>query len=78
MRNNAIGCAILLAVIEGVGIAFGRMMAENTYLLEVTRQCSPESLLKRRSNSLHRRYEVSVRRLEIMVLWEERQQVVWL
>lgn len=32
MRNNAIGCAILLAVIEGVGIAFGRMMAENTKL----------------------------------------------
>jgi len=32
MRNNAIGCAILLAVIEGVGIAFGRMMAEGTKL----------------------------------------------
>jgi import inner membrane translocase subunit TIM17 len=32
MRNNAIGCAILLAVIEGVGIAFSRMMAENTRL----------------------------------------------
>jgi mitochondrial import inner membrane translocase subunit TIM17 len=32
MRNNAIGCAVLLAVIEGVGIAFGRMMAENTRL----------------------------------------------
>jgi len=32
MRNNDIGCAMLLAVIEGVGIAFGRMMAENTRL----------------------------------------------
>ena len=34
MRNNAIGCAVLLAVIEGVGIAFGRMMAENNTRLE--------------------------------------------
>lgn len=32
MRNNAIGCAVLLAVIEGVGIAMSRMMAENTRL----------------------------------------------
>jgi import inner membrane translocase subunit TIM17 len=32
MRNSAIGCAILLAVIEGVGIGFQRMMAENTRL----------------------------------------------
>jgi mitochondrial import inner membrane translocase subunit TIM17 len=32
MRNGAIGCAILLAVIEGVGIGFQRMMAENTKL----------------------------------------------
>jgi mitochondrial import inner membrane translocase subunit TIM17 len=32
MRNSAIGCAILLAVIEGVGIGFQRMMAENTAL----------------------------------------------
>jgi import inner membrane translocase subunit TIM17 len=32
MRNNAIGCAVLLAVIEGVGITFSRMMAENTRL----------------------------------------------
>jgi len=29
-RNSAIGCACLLAVIEGVGIGFQRMMAENT------------------------------------------------
>lgn len=29
MRNGAISCAILLAVIEGVGVAFNRMMAEN-------------------------------------------------
>jgi len=28
MRNGAIGCAILLAVIEGVGIAIGRVMSE--------------------------------------------------
>lgn len=34
MRNGAIGCAILLAVIEGVGIGFQRMMAENTTKLE--------------------------------------------
>lgn len=32
IRNGAIGCAILLAVIEGVGIGFQRMMAENTKL----------------------------------------------
>lgn len=32
MRNGAIGCAVLLAVIEGVGIAFQRVMAENTRL----------------------------------------------
>jgi import inner membrane translocase subunit TIM17 len=31
-RNSAIGCAILLAVIEGVGIGFQRMMAEGTHL----------------------------------------------
>ena len=29
-RNSAIGCGILLAVIEGVGIGIQRMMAENT------------------------------------------------
>lgn len=32
VRNGAIGCAILLAVIEGVGIGFQRMMAENSRL----------------------------------------------
>ncbi len=31
-RNSAIGCAVLLAVIEGVGIGFQRMMANNTRL----------------------------------------------
>ena len=31
-RNNAIGCAVLLAVIEGVGIGFQRLMADNTKL----------------------------------------------
>lgn len=34
-RNSAIGCACLLAVIEGVGIGMQRMMADNTKL-EVT------------------------------------------
>lgn len=31
-RNSAIGCAVLLGVIEGVGIGFQRMMAGNTKL----------------------------------------------
>lgn len=31
-RNSAIACGCLLAVIEGVGIAFQRMMADNTRL----------------------------------------------
>ena len=31
-RNSAIGCACLIAVIEGVGVGFQRMMAENTRL----------------------------------------------
>lgn len=31
-RNNAIGCAVLLAVIEGVGIGFSKMMAGGTKL----------------------------------------------
>jgi import inner membrane translocase subunit TIM17 len=31
-RNGAIGCAILLAVIEGVGIGFSKMMAGGTKL----------------------------------------------
>lgn len=34
-RNGAIGCAVLLAVIEGVGIGFQKMMAGSTKL-EVT------------------------------------------
>lgn len=29
-RNSAIGCGILLALIEGVGIGLNRMMAPNT------------------------------------------------
>jgi len=32
MRNNAIACGVLIGVIEGVGIAMSRMMAENTRL----------------------------------------------
>lgn len=47
-RNSAIGCAILLAVIEGVGIGIQRMMAENTRL-DVRLQTSPSL-----SNELHR------------------------
>ena len=31
-RNGAIGCAVLLAVIEGVGIGFQRMLAGSTKL----------------------------------------------
>lgn len=31
-RNSAIMCGIFLAVIEGVGIGFQRMMADNTKL----------------------------------------------
>lgn len=31
-RNGAIGCAVLLAVIEGVGIGFQKMMAGSTRL----------------------------------------------
>ena len=36
-RNGAIGCAVLLAVIEGVGISFQKMMAGSTKL-EVSRR----------------------------------------
>lgn len=36
-RNSAIACGCLLAVIEGVGIGFQRMMAENTRLDVSTR-----------------------------------------
>lgn len=32
MRNGAIGCAVLLAVIEGVGIGIGKYFAGNTKL----------------------------------------------
>ncbi|OLN97028.1 Mitochondrial import inner membrane translocase subunit tim17 [Colletotrichum chlorophyti] len=31
-RNGAIGCAVLLAVIEGVGIGFGKLMSGSTKL----------------------------------------------
>jgi import inner membrane translocase subunit TIM17 len=31
-RNGAIGCAVLLAVIEGVGITFQKMLAGGTKL----------------------------------------------
>lgn len=39
-RNGAIGCAVLLAVIEGVGIGFQKMFAGVTKL-EVSWQASP-------------------------------------
>lgn len=42
-RNNAIGCAILLGVIEGVGIGFQKMMAGSTKL-EVSGAISNSSL----------------------------------
>jgi import inner membrane translocase subunit TIM17 len=42
-RNGAISCAILLAVIEGVGIGFQKMFAGTTKL-EVGRQDSPSAL----------------------------------
>lgn len=42
-RNSAIGCALLLAVIEGVSISMQRMMAENTRL-DVRIFFSPASL----------------------------------
>lgn len=38
-RNGAIGCAVLLAVIEGVGIGFQKMLAGSTKL-EVSIPCS--------------------------------------
>lgn len=41
-RNGAIGCAVLLAVIEGVGIGFQKMMAGSTKL-EVSRPGQPAS-----------------------------------
>lgn len=50
MRNGAIGCAVLLAVIEGVGIGIGKYFAGNTKL-EVS------SLLSRASLSSGVRWE---------------------
>ena len=44
-RNSAIGCAILLAVIEGVGIGIQRVMAENTRLDVRTFLCPPPLFL---------------------------------
>lgn len=42
-RNGAISCAILLAVIEGVGIGFQKMFAGTTKL-EVSRQDGSDAL----------------------------------
>lgn len=43
-RNGAIGCAVLLAVIEGVGIGFQRMLAGSTKL-EVRISSHPSSVI---------------------------------
>jgi hypothetical protein len=51
-RNSAIGCACLLAVIEGVGIGFQRMMAENTRL-DVSIPCPTLLLHVYVSNNYH-------------------------
>lgn len=48
-RNSAIGCGILLAVIEGVGIGIQRMMAENTRL-DVRLSSSPLPLPTTQTN----------------------------
>lgn len=45
-RNGAIGCAVLLAVIEGVGIAFQRMLAGSTKL-EVSKHARLAASLSR-------------------------------
>jgi import inner membrane translocase subunit TIM17 len=44
MRNNAIGCAVYLAVTEGVGIIFSRMMAGNTSI-ELPRAPQPAAVI---------------------------------
>lgn len=46
-RNGAIGCAVLLAVIEGVGIAFSKMMAGSTKLEVKQSPCYHSNLLLR-------------------------------
>ncbi len=43
IRNGAIGCAVLLAVIEGVGVGFQRMMAGSTKLEVSTNKTQPVS-----------------------------------
>ncbi|RYP90828.1 hypothetical protein DL770_003037 [Monosporascus sp. CRB-9-2] len=42
-RNGAIGCAVLLAVIEGVGIGFQRMLAGSTKLEDAKRPNEDET-----------------------------------
>lgn len=70
-RNGAIGCAVLLAVIEGVGIAFQRMLAGSTKL-EVSNQAGPS-----RQSRIHV-FNSSVflrchhRRLQTTTPWYER------
>lgn len=71
-RNGAIGCAVLLAVIEGVGIAFSKMMAGSTKL-----EVSPDKPINPacRSNSDQDFYRYHNRRPRTARLWYERTQL---
>ena len=71
-RNSAIGCAILLAVIEGVGIGIQRMMAENTRLdVRISRPACPllQSVHTDRRNSYQLLHRLSVQRWIQKVRW---------
>ncbi|KKA21865.1 Mitochondrial inner membrane translocase subunit (TIM17) [Rasamsonia emersonii CBS 393.64] len=50
-RNSAIMCAVFLAVIEGVGIGFQRMMADNTKLEVAMGDLIAEKQIDSRANS---------------------------
>ena len=52
MRNSAIGCACLLAVFEGVGIAMQRMFAQGPVVLPLSRMLDSENV---RHQSIHLR-----------------------
>jgi hypothetical protein len=62
IRNGAIGCAVLLAVIEGVGIGFQRMMAEYTKL----EMPPPPAVCPPLRRRLHRRLTLAVVRCSHM------------
>ena len=71
-RNSAIGCAILLAVIEGVGIGIQRMMAENTRLdVRISRPAFSflQGLRADRRNSYQLLHRPSVQRWIQKVRW---------